>query len=191
VAISYRQLTQFSFLFYDWLLVFFCTPIVASQSHIATDGQSVSKSWCRRYILLFDSYGLVFEGCPLWRGDGSVFCICCWHLPAQCRPLPAQSFSRPSPLELATIYYSPRFETSLSSPPTTRRVTVEVFDSASTRVTVASFGVRLLYFFDTDHATQKTQPLYCCRGMLPRRFLANSLGADHIKNSFNFCCIFL
>jgi hypothetical protein len=34
-----------------------------SQSHIATNGQSVSQSV--RYLLLFDSYGLVFEGRPL------------------------------------------------------------------------------------------------------------------------------
>jgi hypothetical protein len=38
-----------------------------------------------------------------------------------------------SPLDLATIFYCPSFETSLLSPPTTRRVTVEVFDPASTR----------------------------------------------------------
>jgi hypothetical protein len=43
-----------------------------SLSHIATDGQSVSKSWCRtpsgahdRYLLLFDCYGLVFVERPL------------------------------------------------------------------------------------------------------------------------------
>jgi hypothetical protein len=38
-----------------------------------------------RYLLLSDSYRLVFVGRPLWREDGSVFCICC-------RPLPAQSW---------------------------------------------------------------------------------------------------
>jgi hypothetical protein len=59
-----------------------------------------------RYLLLFDSYGLVFVGRPLWREDGSVFCICCWPLPAQC-------FLGPSPLGLATIFYCLRFETSL------------------------------------------------------------------------------
>jgi hypothetical protein len=47
--------------------------------------------------------------------------------------LPVQSFSGPSLLGLATIFYCLRFETSFSSPLTTRRVTVEVFDSASTR----------------------------------------------------------
>jgi hypothetical protein len=35
------------------------------------------------YLLLFDSYGLVFVGRPLWREDGSVCCMCCWPLPAQ------------------------------------------------------------------------------------------------------------
>jgi hypothetical protein len=34
-----------------------------------------------RYLLLFDTYGLVFVGRPLWREDGSVFCICCWPSP--------------------------------------------------------------------------------------------------------------
>jgi hypothetical protein len=36
-----------------------------------------------RYLLLFDRYGLVHVGRPLWREDGSVFCVCCWSLPAQ------------------------------------------------------------------------------------------------------------
>jgi hypothetical protein len=64
-----------------------------------------SSSWfsLRR---LFDSYGLVFVGRPLWREDGSVFCTCCW-------PLSAQSFSGPSPLALATVFYCLRFESSL------------------------------------------------------------------------------
>jgi hypothetical protein len=60
-----------------------------SRSHIATDGQSVSLSveshlgLMIRYILLFDNYGLAFVGRPLWRDDGSVFCMCRWPLPAQ------------------------------------------------------------------------------------------------------------
>jgi hypothetical protein len=51
-----------------------------------------------RYLLLLDWYGLVSVGCPLWREDGSVFFRCYW-------PLPAQSFSGPSPLWLATVFY--------------------------------------------------------------------------------------
>jgi hypothetical protein len=58
-----------------------------------------------RYLFLSDSYGLVSMGRPLWREDESVFCICRW-------PLPAQSFSGPSPLGLATVFYCLRFETS-------------------------------------------------------------------------------
>jgi hypothetical protein len=60
-----------------------------SQSHIATDCQSISKSWCwapsgahDQTFLPFDSYGLVFLGCPLWGEDGSVLRICCWPSPA-------------------------------------------------------------------------------------------------------------
>jgi hypothetical protein len=51
-----------------------------SQSHIATDGHSASLGVEPRlrlmtgYLLLSDSYGLVFMGRPLLRGDGSVFC---------------------------------------------------------------------------------------------------------------------
>jgi hypothetical protein len=58
-----------------------------------------------RYLLLFDCYGLVFVGRPLWRVDGSVFCISCWSSPAQFS-------SGPSPLDLATISYCLSFETS-------------------------------------------------------------------------------
>jgi hypothetical protein len=38
-----------------------------------------------RCLLLFDSYGFVFVGRPLWRENGSVFCICCWPLTAHDR----------------------------------------------------------------------------------------------------------
>jgi hypothetical protein len=59
-----------------------------------------------RYLLLFESYGLVFVGCPLWREDRFVFCMCCW-------PLSVQSFSGLSLLRLATTFCCLRFETSL------------------------------------------------------------------------------
>jgi hypothetical protein len=59
-----------------------------------------------RYLLLFDSYGFVFMASPLWREDGSVYCICCWSSLAQ-------SFLGSSSLGLATIFYCLRFETSL------------------------------------------------------------------------------
>jgi hypothetical protein len=85
--------------------------------------------------------------------DGFIVYNCCWSSPAQ-------SFSGPSPAELVTTFYylkcettpawrtrspylyppgtgwpsyNPRHWVPFSSPPTTRRATVEVFDTASTR----------------------------------------------------------
>jgi hypothetical protein len=83
-----------------------------------------------RYLLLFDSYGLVLWAASLTRKQ-VCFCISCW-------PLLEQFFSGPSPFGLATIFYCLKFETSFSSPPTTLRVTVEVLDPASTRVSDAT-----------------------------------------------------
>jgi hypothetical protein len=76
-----------------------------------------------RYLLLFDSYGLVLLGRPLWQEDKSIFCICSWFLRSQ-------SFSGPSPLGLATIFTDSDLRLPFSSPPTSRRVTVEVFEPA-------------------------------------------------------------
>jgi hypothetical protein len=128
-----------------------------SQSHIATDGQSVSLcvepnlGLMTRYLLLFDSYGLIFVERPLWGEDGSVFCICCWPLPAQC-------FSPLSPLGLVTIFYRLRFETFLF---VASYDTQEVFDPASTRVfwTGCSSSVLCNHF---ERTTSKTPFFYCC-----------------------------
>jgi hypothetical protein len=79
-----------------------------------------------RFLLLSDNCVVVDVGRSLWREDGSVVYNCYWSSLAQ-------SFSGPIPVGLATIFYCLRFETSFSSPPTTRRATVEVFDPASTR----------------------------------------------------------
>jgi hypothetical protein len=91
-----------------------------SESYVTTDGQSASLSWYKAPIRglrpdffspfgirnTSDSYVLDSVGRPLRREDGSVFCMCRWSLPAQ-------SFSGPSPLGLATVFYCLRFETSL------------------------------------------------------------------------------
>jgi hypothetical protein len=47
-----------------------------------------------------------FCGAPSLTRERVCLCICCW-------PLPAQSFSGPSPLGLTTLFYCLRFETSL------------------------------------------------------------------------------
>jgi hypothetical protein len=106
-----------------------------------------------RFLLLSDSCGFVNVGRPFWREDGSVVYNCCWSSPAK-------SFLGPSPVGLMIIFYCLRFETSptwrgrspylyppgtgwpsytprhwvpFSSPPSTRRDTVEVFEATSTR----------------------------------------------------------
>jgi hypothetical protein len=106
------QLTDWLFTDCFLLFCFFFCQVKVKVTLRLTVSQSLSLGvephlgLMTRYLLLFDSYGLLFVGRPLWREDGSAFCICCW-------PLPAQSFSGPSPLVLATIFYCLRFETSL------------------------------------------------------------------------------
>jgi hypothetical protein len=85
---------------------------VKSQSHIATDSQSVSQSvslgveprlgLTTRYLLLFASYGLLFVGRPLSREDG----VCLLYM---LLALASAVFL----LGLATIFYCLSFETSL------------------------------------------------------------------------------
>jgi hypothetical protein len=59
-----------------------------------------------RCLLLSDSCECVDVGRSLWRENGSDVYNCCW-------PSPAQPFSGPSPVELVTVFYCLRFETSL------------------------------------------------------------------------------
>jgi hypothetical protein len=100
-----------------------------SQSYIATDSRSISKSWCRA---------------PSGAHD-QIFIIV-WQLRSCFCGAPSLSFvyaDGPRQLSLSRIRVPwisrPYFTVSVlrlpfSSPPTTRRVTVEVFDPASTRV---------------------------------------------------------
>jgi hypothetical protein len=75
------------------------------------------------FYYLCDSYGLVLVGRPLWREVGSVFCMCQRSLSRVQVPWDSRPYFTVSDLRLP-----------FSSPPTTRRVTVEVFDPTSTRV---------------------------------------------------------
>jgi hypothetical protein len=67
---------------------FYCYKVKFKVTLRLTVSQSVSLGAdphlgiMTRYLLLFDSYGLVFLGRPLWREDGSIFCICCCPSPA-------------------------------------------------------------------------------------------------------------
>jgi hypothetical protein len=93
-------------------------------------------------------------GRSLWRDSGFFVCTCCWTSPEQ-------PISGPSSLGLTTIYCCLRFETFFSSPPKTRRVTVEVFDPAATR---GAKWIPIPVFFHILLARAmhgKTQ-FYCC-----------------------------
>jgi hypothetical protein len=80
--------------------------------YITTDCQSASVSWCQAPIWglrpdFYYCYGFADVGRFLWREEGSIVYICCWTLINQ-------SFSGPSPVGFATIFYCLIFETSLS-----------------------------------------------------------------------------
>jgi hypothetical protein len=61
--------------------------------------------------------------------------------------------------------------------------------SATTTLTIPS----TLSLIKSRHGARSTEntPLYCCRGVLPRSCLANSLGTDHIENTFHSCRLLL
>jgi hypothetical protein len=140
---------------------FNCQLFPQNQNYLTTGCLlPISSSWrqapFRLRLLFFFNLILaiiVLMQHPLSREDGPVVYNCCW-------PSPAQSFSGPSlagfmttfnclrfetPLNWRTRFpylyppgtrwpsYTPRHWVSLSSPPTTRRPTVEVFDPASAR----------------------------------------------------------
>jgi hypothetical protein len=117
-----------------------------SQSYVTTDGQSASLSWNKAPIwdLRPDfCYHRIFAGLLMWGAlsderTGLSFTIAAGPSQRSHSQVRAPWDSRPyftvSDLRLA-----------FSSPPTTRRVTVEVFDPASTRVSGALLLLRLLY----------------------------------------------
>jgi hypothetical protein len=124
-------------------------------------GQSVMVSRTHlglqtRFLFLSDSCGYVDVGRPLWREDGSVVYNRCW-------PLPAQSFSGPSPAGLMTIFYCLRFQT----PPTCRAWSMYLYPPGTGWPSYTSwhwvpfsspprFLVTSLYNLDTDRTENTT-----------------------------------
>jgi hypothetical protein len=96
-----------------------------------------------RYLLPFDSYDLVFVGRSLWRETGLSFIYAAGprqhSLPRVRVPWNSWPYFTLSDLRLL-----------FSSPPTTRRITVEVFEPASTRVCNWRQSHSLLYNFWAD-----------------------------------------
>jgi hypothetical protein len=199
VAISYRQLN--SILNLVLCVVQRCIPILftllfltatitvlyykcqlQSQSHIATDDQSISKYWCRAPSAAHDQIFITFwELRSCFSGAPSLtrrrVCLLYMLLAlASVVFLGFESLGTRDHILLSQIWDFP-FRRLLrlagwrwgnSNPPPHGWLS-------------ASFESRLLYSGGTDHAAQRTQLLYCCRGVLPRTYLANSLGANHIE----------
>jgi hypothetical protein len=106
--------------------------------------------------------------------------MCCW-------PLPVQSFSGPSLLRVATIFYCLRFETSLF---------VASYDSQGhgggirprlhTGCTVSTDGLQ-----DNSSARipRKTFSLLLRFGVFTERLPSNGRGTDSIENGLSDCCL--
>jgi hypothetical protein len=89
-----------------------------------------------RYVLLYDSYGLVLVGRPLDERTGLSFL----YAAGPCQ----RSLSRVRvPWDLRPYFTVSDSRLPFSSPPTTRRATVEVFDPASTRLSNLSLSLIL------------------------------------------------
>jgi hypothetical protein len=122
-------------------------------------------------------------GRSLWRKDGSVVYNCCW-------PSPVQSFSDRVPWDSWPYFIVSDLRLPFSSPPTTRRATVEVFDPASTRGCPKRFSMSVVNLRHGPRV-EKTAPI-------PLR------GTDHVENTassivvsrrpdrkhnFLYCCV--
>jgi hypothetical protein len=90
-----------------------------------------------RYLLLFDSYGLVFFF--LWgalsderTGLSFIYAV---------GPCQRSLFRARVPWDWRPYFTVSDLRLPFSSPPTTRRVTVEVLDSASTRTWMGGYGL--------------------------------------------------
>jgi hypothetical protein len=107
-----------------------------SQSHITTDGQSTSKSWCRAPSgapdQIFITYSLTVTVLFLWGAisDERMGLSFLYAAGPHQRSLPRVRF----PWDSRPYFTLSDLRLLFSSPPTTRRVTVEVFEPASTRV---------------------------------------------------------
>jgi hypothetical protein len=117
-----------------------------SQSHIATDGQSVSQSWYRAPPGAHDQIFIVvwhlrscFCGAPSVERTGLSFVYAAG--PRQ------RSHSRVRvPWDSRPYFTVSDLRLPFSSPPTTRRFTVEAFDLASTQVTASWVWVWVLCY---------------------------------------------
>jgi hypothetical protein len=128
--LSRTHLSGTAFKTLSLLLKHLNTEICRSRSHIATDGQSVSKSWCRAPSGAHDQIFIT-----VWQLRSFL-----WGALSDNRTglsfVYAAGLCQRSLSRVRVPYFTVSdFRLPFSSPPTTRRITVEVFDPASIRVT--------------------------------------------------------
>jgi hypothetical protein len=145
-----------------------------SESYVTTDGQSASLSWCQAPIwgLRPDFYDCqTVAGLLMWGALSDERTDLSCIITAGSRQ---RNHSGPSPVELATIFYCLRLRLPFPSPPTTRRVTVKVFDPA------ASLIVLVITCWHGPHRKHRSSLLFnCC-----------SLGLCYLAETL-FRCLFL
>jgi hypothetical protein len=124
-----------------------------SQSHIANDGQSVSKSWCDIYYCLTVTVLFLWGTLSDEKMDLSFV-----YAAGPCQ----HSLSRVQVLWDSQPYFTVSDLRLLFLSPTSRRVTVEVFNPTSTWVCqqcdlILATGC---HYIDSAQTIQKTQPLF-------------------------------
>jgi hypothetical protein len=119
-------------------------------------GQSVSLGVMTRYLLLFDSYDLVLWGALSEESPGLSFVNPAGPRQRSLSRVRVPWISRPH--FIVSVLRLP-----FSSPPTTRRVTVEVFDPASTRVIRQQSQMLLVisHWYGPHRRHISQQLLYC------------------------------
>jgi hypothetical protein len=157
-----------------------CLGQSQSQSHIATDGQSISKSWCRAISGAHDQIFITvwhLRLCFLWGAlSDERTSLSFVYAAGPCQR--SLSWVR-VPWSLRSYFTVSDLRLPFSSPPTTHRVTVEIFDPASTRVTALVIPGISLYSLLTDHA-QKTAYIVVAK-CLPQRCIGASRRRSHRK----------
>jgi hypothetical protein len=110
-----------------------------------------------RYLLQFDSYSLVFVWRPLWREDWYVFFLYMMLVLVSAVFLWSESLGTRPYFTVSDLRFP------FSSLPTTLRITVDVFGSASTRVFDWLLTTFIVPYNTSARTTQKTR-LFPCNG---------------------------
>jgi hypothetical protein len=134
-----------------------CHCLGQSQNVIATEGQSISKSWCRAPP--YTSYSLTVTVLFMWgalsderMGLSFMYAAGPWQRSVSRVQVPSDSWPYFTVSDLRLLF---------SGPPMTRRVMVEVLDTTSTQVTALVRESNLLYDWTFYHILLGNSNLTC------------------------------